>query len=175
MNMIGEVAAGLLLARLIIGLGLASHGAQKLFGWFGGHGLRGTGQALDGLGFRPGIFFAVSAGLGEVGGGLLTALGLLGAIGPALIVMVMLVAVLAVHLKNGFSTANNGWELCGLYIAGALALAFGGFGAYSLDGALGLTMLSTPQLGWLLVGAAVVLAVLNLAVRRPVQQPVGQV
>jgi len=169
------VNLGLLLIRLIFGLVMVAHGAQKLFGWFGGHGLRGTGQAFDGVGFRPGTFFAVSAGLAEVGGGLLTALGFLGAIGPALIVMVMLVAVLAVHLKNGFSMANNGWELCGLYIAGALALAFGGFGAYSLDGAFGLTMLSAPQITWLLMGAAAVLAVLNLAVRRPVQQPVGQV
>ena len=65
--------AGLLIARLIVGLGLAAHGTQKLFGWFGGHGLTGTGGFFESLGFRPGVLFALAAGLGELGGGLLTA------------------------------------------------------------------------------------------------------
>ncbi|HEY8370791.1 MAG TPA: DoxX family membrane protein, partial [Thermodesulfobacteriota bacterium] len=61
--------AALLIARLILGLGLAAHGAQKLFGWFGGYGIKGTGGFMETLGFRPGALFAVAAGLGEVGGG----------------------------------------------------------------------------------------------------------
>jgi putative oxidoreductase len=70
--------AGILIARLIVGLAIAAHGAQKLFGWFGGHGLKGTAGFFESLGFRPGIFFALAAGLGELGGGLLTAAGFLG-------------------------------------------------------------------------------------------------
>ena len=75
----------------LVGLGMAAHGAQKLFGWFGGHGLGGTGGFFEKLGFRPGRFFAFAAGAGEVGGGVLTAVGFGGPIGPALIVLVMIV------------------------------------------------------------------------------------
>ena len=89
--------AGILIARVILGLAIGAHGTQKLFGWFGGYGPRGTGVYFDSLGFRPGIVFALAAGLGEVVGGLLTVGGLLGPVGPALIVLVMLVAMLAVH------------------------------------------------------------------------------
>jgi putative oxidoreductase len=161
----------LLIARLIVGLGLAAHGAQKLFGWFGGYGVRGTGGFFESLGFRPGTFFAVGAGLGEFGGGLLTALGFLGALGPALIVMVMLVAIFTVHVRNGFFMTNNGWELSSVYIAGALAFAAVGFGAYSIDSSMGFAALSTAKATWVLLAAGVVLAVLNLLVRRPQPQP----
>ena len=92
----------LLVVRAILGLGIAAHGAQKLFGWFGGYGLAGTGGFFEGIGFRPGRAFALLAGLGEFGGGLLTLLGLGGALGPALIVLVMLTAIFTVHVKNGF-------------------------------------------------------------------------
>ena len=76
--------AGLVVARVVLGLLMASHGAQKLFGWFGGYGIAGTGGFLESLGFRPGRLFARTAGLGEFGGGLLVALGLFGPVGPAL-------------------------------------------------------------------------------------------
>src|SRR5205814_7539283 len=85
---------GLLIARLVFGLLMAAHGAQKLFGWFGGHGLAGTAGFLESLGFRPGRVFATAASLAELAGGLLAALGLLGPIGPALIVSVMIVAAM---------------------------------------------------------------------------------
>ncbi|HJR53007.1 MAG TPA: DoxX family membrane protein, partial [Gemmatimonadota bacterium] len=94
------MSAALLILRLVLGLGLAAHGAQKLFGWFGGHGLAGTGGFFEGLGFRPGKAFAVLAGLGEFGGGILLALGLGGPLGPAVVVLVMLVAIGSVHLEN---------------------------------------------------------------------------
>jgi putative oxidoreductase len=158
----------LLIVRLIIGLGLAAHGAQKLFGWFGGYGLKGTGGYFEGvLGYRPGVLFAAAAGLGEFGGGLLTALGLLNPIGPALIVMVMLVATLTVHIKNGFFTSNNGYELPLVYIAGALAIAFVGPGAYSADGPIGFTALADPGRTWIILAIAVVLALINTVIRRP--------
>src|SRR2546428_9396740 len=89
---------GLLLARLVIGLVMAAHGAQKLFGWFGGYGIAGTGNFFESIGFRPGRLFAALAGLCAFGGGLLLALGLLRPIGPALILSVMILAALSVSL-----------------------------------------------------------------------------
>ena len=81
---------GFLLLRLTVGLTLAAHGSQKLFGWFGGYGLDGTGQFFEALGFRPGRRHALMAGLVEFGGGLLLALGFLTALGALLVASVML-------------------------------------------------------------------------------------
>jgi len=159
-----------LLVRLVIGLAIAAHGSQKLFGWFGGYGLAGTGGFFEQLGFRPGRTFALLAGLGETGGGLLTALGLGGALGPALIVLVMVVAIFSVHVPKGFWQTNGGYELNLAYIASAVAIAFAGNGAFSIDRMLGLTIFSTPQWAALLLAAAVVLALLNLLLRRPAPQ-----
>ncbi|HTX58914.1 MAG TPA: DoxX family protein [Verrucomicrobiae bacterium] len=160
-----------LLVRLILGLAIAAHGAQKLFGWFGGYGLAGTGGFFEQLGFRPGKLFALMAGLAEAGSGLLIVLGLGGAIGPALLVMVMLVAIATVHLPKGFFVTNGGWELNAVYIAGALGLAFGGFGRYSLDRALGAGAVHTTLFGAEAMAVAVVLAGLNLLARRPTGSP----
>lgn len=165
--MVIEVSIGILIARLLLGCGLMVHGSQKLFGWFGGYGPAGTGAFFESLGFRPGPLFAVAAGLGEFGGGLLTALGLFGAAGPALIVLVMLVATLTVHISKGFLSSNGGWELPGMNIAAALAIAFAGNGLYSLDGAIGWNVLSDPRQVWIAIAAAVVLALLNVVMRRP--------
>ncbi len=166
--------AALLIVRLIIGLGLAAHGAQKLFGWFGGYGIAGTGGWFESIGFKPGKLFAAAAGTGEFFGGLLVALGLLGALGPAAVLTIMLVAILTVHIKNGFFTTGNGWEMPAVYIAGAFALPFVGFGAYSLDRAFGLTLLTGDQTTWILYAAAVVAALLNLAIKKaPAPPPVA--
>lgn len=169
------MSEGLLIARLILGLGLASHGAQKLFGWFGGHGLEGTGGYFEKLGFRPGKRFALAAGLGELGGGLLVALGFLGTIGPALVMTVMLTAMLTEHRGHGFFAMNNGVELPLLYATGALFVAFGGPGVVSLDAILGLAWLWTSTYAWIAIGVAVVLAAGNLAMRRPASpaEPAG--
>src|SRR5437762_3853582 len=94
------IDTGLLIARLVFGLMMAAHGAQKLFGWFGGHGLAGTAGFLEALGFRPGRAFATTASVSEFGSGLLVALGLFGPVGPALMLSVMIVAAVSVHLKN---------------------------------------------------------------------------
>src|SRR5580658_4196149 len=123
----------LLIVRLVVGLAIAAHGTQKLFGWFGGYGVAGTAGFFEGLGFRPGRLFVYGASLGEIGGGVLTALGLGGPIGPALVVMVMVVAIFSVHISKGFWAQNGGYELNTLYIAIALLLGFVGFGTYSLD------------------------------------------
>jgi putative oxidoreductase len=164
--MVIEFGIGILIARLLLGGGLMVHGSQKLFGWFGGYGPSGTGGFMESLGFRPGVLFAVAAGLGEFGGGLLTALGLFGAVGPALIVMVMIVAILTVHVTKGFLSSNGGWELPGMNIAAALAIAFAGNGLYALDSAFGWNVVRDPGQVWMAIGAAVVAGLLNLAARR---------
>ena len=160
------MATALLIARVLLGGALFAHGAQKLFGWFGGYGLKGTGGFMESLGFRPGMLFAAAAGLGEIGGGTLTAFGLGGPIGPALIVMVMLVAIGSVHWNNGFWQAANGYELNTMNIAAAVALSFAGPGPLSLDAVLGINGVWTDQIGWIALGAAVLVAAANLAVRR---------
>jgi len=157
---------GLLLARVVVGTLMTAHGAQKLFGWFGGYGIAGTGGFLEGLGFRPGRLFAALAGLGEFAGGLLIALGLLGPIGPALVVSVMIVAAITVHWEHGVFAANNGIELPLLYATVGAALAVAGFGRYSLDAALGLASAWTPGVTWLVLGIGIAAGFLNLAARK---------
>jgi putative oxidoreductase len=161
-----DIALPLLIVRLVIGLGFASHGAQKLFGWFGGYGLSGTGGFFESLGFKPGKLFAGAAGAGELLGGLLLALGLGGPIGSMLIISVMLVAILTVHLSHGFFASSNGIEMPLLYLALGFTFAFVGFGAYSLDAALGWNTVWTPALTWLFVGLGIVGGLLNVAARR---------
>src|SRR5713226_8393528 len=100
-----DIALPLLIVRLVVGLGFAAHGAQKLFGWLGGYGLAGTGGFFESLGFRPGKMFAAAAALSEFVGGWLFTLGFLGPVGPALILAVMLVASISVHLRNGLFAA----------------------------------------------------------------------
>jgi len=160
------MSSALLVVRLIVGLGFAVHGAQKLFGWFGGYGLTGTGGFFASMGFSPGAPFALLAGLGECGGGLLVALGLGGPIGPALMISVMVVAAITVHLKNGFLAGNNGFELPLLYICVAVLFAMIGYGTYSLDKQLGLTWLTTVRDARIAVAAGVVVGLLAVTARR---------
>jgi putative oxidoreductase len=155
---------GLLIARMVVGLIMAGHGAQKLFGWFGGYGLAGTGGFFESLGFRPGRFFAAAAGFTEVAGGLLLALGLLGPLGPAMIVSVMIVAIATVHWPHGLFASNNGYELPLINAAVAAAMALTGYGAYSLDAALGLSW--RPEVVWTMLGLGVIGGFANLAIRK---------
>jgi putative oxidoreductase len=131
---------GLLIIRLVVGLTLASHGAQKLFGMFGGYGLAGTGGFVESLGFRPGKVFAAFSGLGEFAGGLGLALGLLTPFAAAGVIAVMLVAIWTVHRPKGFFNHAGGFEYNLVLIAVALGLAFMGPGRHSLDAALGLSL-----------------------------------
>src|SRR5262245_66499415 len=156
---------GLLLIRVVVGLLMAAHGAQKLFGWFGGYGLAGTGQFLESLGFRPGRFFAVLASGSEVLGGLLIAVGLLGPVGPALVLSVMIVGAITVHWANGVFAQNNGIEVPLLYATVVTALALSGPGRYSVDALLGLTSLWTPAVTWLVLLVGFIGGIGNLALR----------
>lgn len=156
------MAIGLLILRVVVGLTLAAHGAQKLFGWFGGYGLQGTGAFLEQLGFVPGRRHALFAGLAEAVGGLFLALGLATPLAAAAIIAVMTVAIGTVHLKHGFFNHNQGYEYNMTLAVIALSFAFTGPGAISLDAVLGLHAagpawgLAAAVLG--LAGAAVQLA-----------------
>jgi putative oxidoreductase len=155
---------GLLILRLVFGLSMAAHGAQKLFGWFGGYGLTGTGGFMESLGFRPGKLFAFAAALSEFAGGLLIALGLLGPVGPALLVAVMIVAAVTVNLKNGYFATKSGIEMTVLYAVAAIAIALTGPGRISADALLGLHFSDLTV--WLVLFAGVVGGFANLALRR---------
>jgi putative oxidoreductase len=159
--------AGLLLARMVFGLVMAAHGSQKLFGWFGGYGLAGTGAFFESLGFRPGRLFAAAAGGTEFVAGLLVASGLLGPLGPAMIIPVMIVAVATVHWSHGLFAQNNGIELPLLNAAAAAAIALVGHGAYSLDAALGLTW--PAEVVWIALGLGILGGFANLATRKTAQ------
>jgi putative oxidoreductase len=162
------LSTGVLAARLVLGLLMAAHGAQKLLGWFGGHGLAATAGFFDTMGFRPGRLFATLASAGEIGSGLLVALGLFGPVGPALMISVMIVAASTMHWRNGVFAASNGIEVPLLYAAGAFALALTGPGRFSLDAVFGLGVLSTPTVAWAVLAIGVLGGIGNVLARRPV-------
>ena len=134
---------GLLILRLVIGLTLAAHGTQKLLGWFGGGGIAGTGTIFEQLGFRPGRLHATLAGLAETAGGLLLAVGLFTPLAAAAVIGVMVVAVGTAHWGKGFFAHNGGFEYNLVLAAGALAVAFTGPGAISIDQSLGISWSGT--------------------------------
>jgi putative oxidoreductase len=162
---------GFLIARLVIGLLIAAHGTQKLFGWFGGHGLKATGEFFGNLGFQPGRLYATSAGLGELVGGLLIALGFLGPVGPAILLAVMIVAAISVHWRNGLFATSNGIELPLLYGTAAVRFALAGPGRYSLDSLLGTHIEWTPALIWAALAVGLAGGIANLALRREPPMP----
>ena len=129
---------GLFAARMTVGLSYASHGAQKALGWFEGPGPEGAAGFMESLGFKPGAQYAQAASWTEIGAGLGIALGLGGPLAPAALLSGMLVAQQTVHAKNGFYASKNGVELGVVYAAAALTFASTGYGALSLDAALGL-------------------------------------
>ena len=124
---------GLTALRAILGAVFISHGVQKLFGWFGGHGLEATAGAFDSMGLRPGKRTALIAGASEAGGGTLLGLGLLTPLGSAAVIGVMDQAVRTVHLEKGFFVTEGGYEYNLTLVAAALVLADSGPGPFSLD------------------------------------------
>ena len=120
---------GLMLLRVVVGPLMAAHGAQKLFGWFGGYGLAGTAGYFESIGYRPGRLFVAAAAGSEIASGVLVALGLFGPVGPALMLSVMIVAAVTVHWEHGLFAMSNGIELPLLYGGAAASLALTGPGA----------------------------------------------
>jgi putative oxidoreductase len=164
---------GILALRVVLGLVMAAHGAQKLFGWFGGAGPRGTAGFFEQIRFRPGLAMALGAGLAEFGGGLLLATGLLTPLAALAIAIVMLNAIFAVHRPNGFWNANGGYEFNLVVLTAAAALAATGPGRFALDAAIGWAdNLSGLWWGVGVLGAAAVVAAVTLTLGR---KPAGQV
>lgn len=127
---------GALILRLPVGLVLAAHGAQKLFGWFGGYGLEATGQWMASIGLVPGLLMAFLAGAAEFFGGLALALGLLTRPAALVNAVAMAVATFVVHLENGLFMSNNGYEYALILLAASLALLVAGGGKLSVDRAI---------------------------------------
>jgi putative oxidoreductase len=119
--------------RVPVGIIFAAHGAQKLFGWFGGYGLEGTGAWMDSIGLSPGVLMAFLAGAAEFFGGLALILGLLTRPAAAALAVAMLVAIFSVHFENGLFMSNNGYEFGLALLAASVSLLFSGAGKISLD------------------------------------------
>lgn len=119
--------------RVPVGIIFAAHGAQKLFGWFGGYGLQGTGQWMASIGIEPGVLMAALAGGAEFFGGLALLLGLLVRPAAALLAFTMLVAIFGVHIGNGLFMSNNGIEFGLALLAATISLLLSGAGRASLD------------------------------------------
>jgi putative oxidoreductase len=166
---------GRLFLRITIGTLFIGHGTQKLFGWFGGHGLEATSQSFEQLGMRPGRRNAIAAGLAEAGGGAGLLLGLATPLSAAALIATMLTAINRVHLKNGPWVTNGGYEYNAVMIAGAVALADLGPGELSLDAALG-DERSGPGwgLGALILGGAGALGAHLLAESQQPPPPQGE-
>src|SRR5262245_29433960 len=134
---------GLFVLRAVVGVLLAGHGAQKLFGAFGGGGPDGTAAMFDRIGLRPGPLQARAAGAAELGGGLLLALGFLTPFAAAAVIAVMTAAIITVHAPNGPWNTNKGYEYNLVLATVAVALAGVGPGAWSLDSAFSLDLSGT--------------------------------
>lgn len=160
---------GLLILRVALGLLLAAHGAQKAFGWFGGGGVRGTTAMTSHMGFRPAPLWAGMVMAGELGGGLLVALGLLSPLGPLGVGAAMTVAAVTIPRSKGLWNSKGGYEFPLSLLAGALALAFAGSGRYSLDAVLGIAI--PLNLAAVLAGVTVLAVVIGLATRQPAPAP----
>jgi len=119
--------------RLLAGVIFTAHGAQKLFAWFGGYGLEGTGQWMESIGLAPGYLMALMAGSAEFFGGLLLIIGFLTRPTSFVLAITMIVAIFTVHINNGLFMSNNGYEFALSLLAITLALFIQGGGKYSVD------------------------------------------
>jgi putative oxidoreductase len=138
---------GRLILRVVIGALFFGHGTQKLFGWFGGHGVEGTAGFFESLGLKPGRRNAVAAGAAEAGGGVLLAAGLLTPVAGAAITGSMVTAIRHVHLTKGPWMTQGGYEYNAVIIAATGALVDDGPGPISLDRAFGI---ERSGAGWML-------------------------
>ncbi len=123
----------LLMFRIVVGIVFFVHGAQKLFSWFNGWGLEGTGNWMGSIGLHPGYYMAMLAGSAEFFGGVFLIIGLMTRLSSLFLIITMAVAILYVHLQNGFFTYNNGYEYAMVLLFSSMTILIGGAGAFSLD------------------------------------------
>ena len=160
------ISVALLILRLVAGLTFAAHGAQKLFGWFGGPGFTRMAQGLQTRGFKPAWLWTCLVILGEVGGGLSLALGFLTPLGAAGAFAVMLMAIVTSHWKNGFWNSKRGFEFPLSLLTIAIAIGITGPGSYSLDTLFGIALPET-LLFFVLAAAALLVDITGLIISRP--------
>lgn len=122
-----------LVLRIPVGIILSAHGAQKLFAWFGGYGLEGTGQWMESIGLAPGFLMALLAGSAEFFGGIALIIGLLTRPAALVSAFTMVIAIFSVHAANGLFMSNNGYEFALALLAATAALVIQGGGKYSID------------------------------------------
>lgn len=136
-----------LILRVPVGLILAAHGAQKLFAWFGGYGLEGTGQWMASIGLEPGYWLAMMAGSAEFFGGIALAIGLLTRPAAVVTAFTMLIAIFSVHISHGLFVSNNGYEFALTLLVATAALTIQGAGSLSVDNVIAkkLANKSLPQ------------------------------
>jgi putative oxidoreductase len=156
---------GLLILRLVAGLTIAAHGTQKLFGWFGGSGFRGTMNMQERMGLKPVALWASLVVLSELGGGLSLALGFLTPLGAAGMFGVMFMAIVKAHWKNGFWNSKRGFEFPLQLLAAAVVIGFTGPGSYSLDYLFGIA-LPTPLLFLIMAIVALLVDIIGLVMSR---------
>jgi putative oxidoreductase len=166
------VDIALLILRLVLGLMFVGHGAQKLFGWFGGSGMKAWILGIGRMGLRPAWFWALVAALSEFGAGVLVTLGLLSPLGSLGIIAAMLMAIVQVHWPKGFWNSKGGIEFPLINLAVALALGLLGPGAYSVDAVLGIALPEPITLvgGLALVIVGVIAALMSRSLQ-PAQNP----
>jgi putative oxidoreductase len=160
------MSIGLLLLRVVVGLTLAAHGAQKLFGWFGGSGLARFRQGFAQQGYKPVWLWVSLAILGEVGGGVSLALGFLTPLGAAGIFGAMFMATFKSHWKKGFFMSKGGYEYTLVLMAVSIALGLIGPGSYSLDTFFGIVLPEALLFG-VLAGASLLVDIIGLYISRP--------
>ena len=161
------MSVGLLILRLVVGLTLAVHGTQKLFGWFAGPGLARLMKGFEKQGFKPTWLWVSLVILGEVGGGVSVALGFLTPLGAAGIFGAMFMATFKSHWKNGFIVSKGGYEYTLVLMAVSIAIGLGGPGNYSLDALFFGLALPEALLFCVLAVAALVVDVIGLLISRP--------